>query len=47
MGFEKDILFRAECSNVFHSLHIVQLWVSWLITIYYKNVFSGEDWVVL
>lgn len=36
-GFKKDIPFRAEFSKVFHSLHIMQLWESFLITIYIKE----------
>ena len=38
----KVILFVAECSNVTHYLHVIQLWVSVLIAIYYMRILF--DW---
>lgn len=35
--FNEDVLFRAECSEVSHSLHTVHLWVSVLIAIHRKK----------
>lgn len=46
-GFDKGISFRAECSKVSHSLHIVQLWTSVLSTIYCKRNFFDEGWELL
>jgi hypothetical protein len=37
-SFDKNILFRVNCSKGSHSLHIVQFWVFALMAIYYKNV---------
>lgn len=34
---DEGILFRAECAKVSHSMHIFQLWVSFLITIKCKK----------
>jgi hypothetical protein len=36
-GCDRDIPFRAECSKVSHSLHIIWLWVSIFIPIYCRR----------
>lgn len=33
-GFDEEVLFKTECSKDTHSLHIVQLWVLLLVSIY-------------
>ena len=38
-----DIAFRVECSDVPYSLHVDQLWVSVLITIYCKKKEKEEE----
>jgi hypothetical protein len=36
-GFDGDTPFQNECSRVFHSLHIVQVWVFVFVSIYSKR----------
>lgn len=37
-----DIPFMTECSKLSHSMHVVQLWVSVLSTVYCKNELPDE-----